>query len=290
MGGAPPLGDRGPLGRRPGDVAATAARGVGPGRRGTVGRPGPPPAGTRPGPGEPRCRGDARDARRAAGRGLPRPAGAEPDARPWSVVVGHDGVFKVLLLTLFDLPLERFWMWSFDLAGIVVIEIRGGRPLVRAMNLVDHLAPVLDEGAARRRPTNGAARGRSSRSRGSALAALPVAAPEEQPQQPDPQLRVRSADGLEPVVAEDPAGRRRPRPSRSRPSAARAGCRAGSRRGPSRTRRRSGSGAGRSQSAPRGGRSRSTPLRASTWPRGPRRQTRKASPTRRREQHSRDQR
>ena len=38
-------------------------------------------------------------------------------------------------------------MWSFDLAGISVIEIRGGRPLVRAMNLVEHLAPVLDEAA-----------------------------------------------------------------------------------------------------------------------------------------------
>ena len=75
----------------------------------------------------------------------PRRSGARRP--PWSVVVGHDGVFKVLLLTLFDLPLERFWMWSFDLAGIVVIEIRGGRPLVRAMNLVDHLAPVLDEEA-----------------------------------------------------------------------------------------------------------------------------------------------
>jgi broad specificity phosphatase PhoE len=63
------------------------------------------------------------------------------------VIVGHDGVFKVLLLTLFDLPLDRFWMWSFDLAGVSVIEIRGGRPLVRAMNLVEHLAPVLDEEA-----------------------------------------------------------------------------------------------------------------------------------------------
>jgi len=70
-----------------------------------------------------------------------------PSDGPWSVVVGHDGIFKVLLLTLFDLPLERFWMWSFDLAGISVIEIRGGRPLVRAMNLVEHLAPVLDEAA-----------------------------------------------------------------------------------------------------------------------------------------------
>jgi probable phosphoglycerate mutase len=70
----------------------------------------------------------------------------EPQAtEPWSVVVGHDGVFKVLLLTLFDLPLERFWMWSFDLCGIVVIEFRAGRPVVRAMNLTEHLAPLLDE-------------------------------------------------------------------------------------------------------------------------------------------------
>jgi broad specificity phosphatase PhoE len=67
--------------------------------------------------------------------------------RPWSIVVGHDGIFKVLLLTLFDLPLERFWMWSFELAGISVIDIRGGRPVVRAMNLVEHLAPALDDTA-----------------------------------------------------------------------------------------------------------------------------------------------
>jgi broad specificity phosphatase PhoE len=91
----------------------------------------------------------------AHGRGGPAPderphvAGYRtgPGDGPWSVVVGHDGVFKVLLLTLFDLPLERFWMWSFDLAGICVIEIRAGRPLVRAMNLIEHLAPVLDEEA-----------------------------------------------------------------------------------------------------------------------------------------------
>ena len=53
-----------------------------------------------------------------------------------------------MLLTLFDLPLERFWMWSFDLCGISVIEIRAGRPVVRAMNLTEHLAPLLDEEAA----------------------------------------------------------------------------------------------------------------------------------------------
>jgi broad specificity phosphatase PhoE len=79
----------------------------------------------------------------------PRVAGyLEPPAtHPWSVIVGHDGIFKVLLLTLFDLPLERFWMWSFDLCGIAVIDFRGARPLIRAMNLTEHLAPLLDEAA-----------------------------------------------------------------------------------------------------------------------------------------------
>jgi broad specificity phosphatase PhoE len=67
--------------------------------------------------------------------------------QPWSVVVGHDGVFKVLLLTLFDLPLDRFWMWSSDLCGISVIDIRAGRPVVRAMNLTEHLASLQDEAA-----------------------------------------------------------------------------------------------------------------------------------------------
>ena len=69
-----------------------------------------------------------------------------PD-HPWSVVVGHDGAFKVLLLTLFDLPLERFWMWSMDLCGIAIVELRAGRPVVRAHNLTDHLADLADEDA-----------------------------------------------------------------------------------------------------------------------------------------------
>jgi phosphoserine phosphatase len=64
---------------------------------------------------------------------------------PWSIVVGHDGVFKVTLLTLFDLPLERFWMWTMDLAAITVVEFRAGRPVLRAHNLTGHLAASLDE-------------------------------------------------------------------------------------------------------------------------------------------------
>ena len=65
--------------------------------------------------------------------------------QPWSVVVGHDGVFKIVLLVLFELPLERFWMWTSELCGISVIEFRAGRPVVRAMNLTEHLAPLEDQ-------------------------------------------------------------------------------------------------------------------------------------------------
>jgi broad specificity phosphatase PhoE len=67
--------------------------------------------------------------------------------QPWTIVVGHDGVFKVVLLTLFDLPLERFWMWSSDLCGISVVEFRAGRAVVRAMNLTEHLASLQNEAA-----------------------------------------------------------------------------------------------------------------------------------------------
>ena len=70
-----------------------------------------------------------------------------PANHPWTIVVGHDGAFKVALLTLFDLPLDRFWMWSMDLCGITIIEVRAGRPVLRAHNLTAHLAGLLDEEA-----------------------------------------------------------------------------------------------------------------------------------------------
>ncbi len=68
--------------------------------------------------------------------------GESAPTHPWSVVVGHDGVFKIALLTLFDLPLERFWMWSMDLCAISIVEFRAGRPVLRAHNLTDHLAAL----------------------------------------------------------------------------------------------------------------------------------------------------
>ena len=71
----------------------------------------------------------------------------QPQDQPWSILVGHDGVFKVVLVTLFGLPLTKFWSFSMSLTGITVIELRGGRPVLRAHNLTGHLAPIEDEQA-----------------------------------------------------------------------------------------------------------------------------------------------
>jgi phosphoserine phosphatase len=74
--------------------------------------------------------------------------GVEPSVgQPWSILVGHDGVFKIVLLTLFDIPLTHFWMFTFALCGITVVEFRGGRAVLRAHNLTEHLAPLLDKRA-----------------------------------------------------------------------------------------------------------------------------------------------
>lgn len=79
---------------------------------------------------------------RTAIAGYPGPLSPET---PWSILVGHDGIFKVLLLTVLDLPLERFWSFPFSLCAITVVEIRAGRPVLRLHNSTEHLAPLLEE-------------------------------------------------------------------------------------------------------------------------------------------------
>jgi len=66
---------------------------------------------------------------------------------PWSIIVAHDGSFKVVLLTLLDLPLERFWVFPFAVCGITIVEFVDGVPRLRAHNLTEHLAPLLEERA-----------------------------------------------------------------------------------------------------------------------------------------------
>ena len=73
-----------------------------------------------------------------------------PADEPWSIVVGHDGVFKVALLALLDYPLARFWTLPFALSGITVVEIRSGRPRLRLHNATDHLTGIATDDAAAR--------------------------------------------------------------------------------------------------------------------------------------------
>jgi probable phosphoglycerate mutase len=67
---------------------------------------------------------------------------------PWAIAVAHDGIFRVLMLTLFDLPLERFWSFPFNLCAITVVAFQNGVPVLRAHNLSEHLASIAAEARA----------------------------------------------------------------------------------------------------------------------------------------------
>ncbi|MFH0751347.1 MAG: histidine phosphatase family protein, partial [Chloroflexota bacterium] len=81
-----------------------------------------------------------------AATALPGPDGTpsyyDPPGGPWALLVGHDGAFKVALLALLGLPLDRFWTFTQATTGIAVLDIRNGRTIVRAWNRTDHLAPL----------------------------------------------------------------------------------------------------------------------------------------------------
>lgn len=89
--------------------------------------------------------------RDASGSGVPvrdgSPVAGYPGAprwatAPWTLVVGHDGVFKIALLELLELPLDRYWVFPFALCGISIVELRDGRAVLRAHNLSEHVAAI----------------------------------------------------------------------------------------------------------------------------------------------------
>ena len=100
-----------------------------------------------------------------AAAGGPGPAGTpsyyDPHAGPWAVLVGHDGAFKVALLALLGLPLDRFWTFTQTTTGIAVLDIRNGRTILRAWNRTEHLAPLEIESAEATRAEENAAAERS---------------------------------------------------------------------------------------------------------------------------------
>lgn len=74
------------------------------------------------------------------------PSGLPPE--PWAVLVAHDGIFRLALMTLLDMPLERFWSFPFNLCAITVVALHHGVPALRAHNLSEHLAPLAAEARA----------------------------------------------------------------------------------------------------------------------------------------------
>ncbi|MGH2408460.1 MAG: histidine phosphatase family protein [Candidatus Limnocylindrales bacterium] len=83
------------------------------------------------------------DGRPAGSPDRPQVPGMPMDRRrehPWSIVVGHDGMLKILLLAVLDLPLARYWSFPFGLCSVTIIELLAGRPRLLAHNLADHLA------------------------------------------------------------------------------------------------------------------------------------------------------
>jgi probable phosphoglycerate mutase len=78
------------------------------------------------------------------------PARRASAARPWGIVISHEGVLRVATLLLLDLPLSRFWALPFETAAITVVELAGGRAVLRAHGLGAHLAGPPGDGTAAR--------------------------------------------------------------------------------------------------------------------------------------------
>ncbi|MET0772256.1 MAG: histidine phosphatase family protein [Candidatus Limnocylindrales bacterium] len=72
----------------------------------------------------------------------PGPAPIVDEHDPWSIAVAHDGILRLVLLRLLELPLGRYWSFPFAPCGISVVEIRDGRARLRVHNLETHLGDI----------------------------------------------------------------------------------------------------------------------------------------------------
>jgi broad specificity phosphatase PhoE len=102
-------------------------------------------------PGTSTAAADEASRRRQPVPGYPESAAVEPpgvQSDPWAVVVAHDGIFRLMLLSLLGVDYGRFWSFPFNLCTISVIGLHEGVPTLRAHNLADHLAPLAAEARA----------------------------------------------------------------------------------------------------------------------------------------------
>jgi broad specificity phosphatase PhoE len=72
------------------------------------------------------------------------------EPKRWALLVGHGGVFRVVVCALLELPLEHFWNFDFGLAAISVVDIRAGRAVLRGLNFEAPQSDDDDEAGHRR--------------------------------------------------------------------------------------------------------------------------------------------
>jgi len=80
--------------------------------------------------------------------GYPSLSPADAVVEPWAILVAHDGIFRLALLTLLAMPLARFWSLPFNLCSITIVGLHDGVATLRAHNLGEHLTPLAVEARA----------------------------------------------------------------------------------------------------------------------------------------------
>jgi broad specificity phosphatase PhoE len=61
---------------------------------------------------------------------------------PWSIVVAHDGILRLLILDLLGIGIDRFWSFPLSLAGVSVLDLSGPAAQLRAHNLDAHVTAL----------------------------------------------------------------------------------------------------------------------------------------------------
>jgi broad specificity phosphatase PhoE len=57
----------------------------------------------------------------------------------WSIVVAHEGILRLLLVTLLGLDERHFWAFPFMPAAVTIVDLGRGVGRLRAHNLTEHL-------------------------------------------------------------------------------------------------------------------------------------------------------
>ena len=66
-----------------------------------------------------------------------------PGRRPsWAIAVAHDGILRLLMLSLLGVPIERFWAFPLALASVTVLDLSAGVAQLRAHNLDEHIVAL----------------------------------------------------------------------------------------------------------------------------------------------------